>query len=515
MYQVLNAPAWSPGHPVAGEESNIGRASIRASMRRYWRLSPFIRTYCMCLRCGLPPLAARWYASSHDRRTRKLDATGIRGFFGAIFGVTAAAPRRAACAGHARPASRVRRDARAACGSRGQGTRATRPAIPVCPCRPTLPYPLAGHGAAVSACRRLEAGSLHGCRRLPPINRPRGGLASSAEAPDPAPFRHGNAYLQAAPTPRVQGGRVSSGGGAGSVAGAGGQQEAPAPPSEVVNVEPSVVRRFVPGRPPGSHKGQNGRVLVVGGSNVYHGAPILASLAALRSGADLVYTAVPGANASATRSASPDLIVVPMADQKLTRGAVRKLLGHVPAGLHSAAVGMGIAVRDRGALSLLARSLLDADAGLVMDGGALLPEVLKPIAGSRTVVTPHQGEFRRLFGEDAPQGAAERIAAVARMARRHEIAVLLKGPVDIVSDGEQTLVHRGGVPAMTVGGTGDVLAGLLAGLLARNRRPAEAAAAAVFFNGLAGKALQKTMGTHIVASDLLGRIPAAMRPFDT
>lgn len=143
MYQVLNAPAWSPGHPVAGEESNIGRASIRASMRRYWRLSPFIRTYCMCLRCGLPPLAARWYASSHDRRTRKLDATGIRGFFGAIFGVTAAAPRRAACAGHARPTSRVRRDGRAACGSRGQGTRATRPAIPVCPCRPTRPYPLA------------------------------------------------------------------------------------------------------------------------------------------------------------------------------------------------------------------------------------------------------------------------------------------------------------------------------------------------------------------------------------
>ena len=313
-----------------------------------------------------------------------------------------------------------------------------------------------------------------------------------------------------APPSRVQGNGAASGGGEADGAGAGRDS-----PAEVVSVEPSVVRRFVPGRPPGSHKGQNGRVLVVGGSNVYHGAPILASLAALRSGADLVYTAVPSANAAATRSASPDLIVVPMADQKLTRGAARKLLGHVPAGLHSAAVGMGIAVRDRGALSLLARSLLDADAGLVLDGGALLPEVLKPIAGSRTVVTPHQGEFRRLFGEDAPQGAAERIAAVARMARRHEIAVLLKGPTDIVSDGERTFVHRGGVPAMTVGGTGDVLSGLLAGLLARSRRPAEAAAAAVFFNGLAGKALQKAMGTHIVASDLLGKIPAAMRPFDT
>lgn len=309
----------------------------------------------------------------------------------------------------------------------------------------------------------------------------------------------------------MQGGRGEDGGGE---ADAGGQ-ERQAPPAEVVSVEPSVVRGFVPGRPAGSHKGQNGRVLVVGGSNVYHGAPILASLAALRSGADLVYTAVPSANAAATRSASPDLIVVPMADQKLTRGVARKLLGHVPAGLHSAAIGMGIAVRDRGALSLLASSLLDADVRLVLDGGALLPEVLKPISGSRSVVTPHQGEFRRLFGEDAPQGGAERIAAVARAARRHGIVVLLKGPTDIISDGERTFVHKGGVPAMTVGGTGDVLAGLLAGLLARSRQPAEAAAAAAFFNGIAGMSLQKSMGTHIVASDLLGKIPAAMRPFDT
>ena len=313
--------------------------------------------------------------------------------------------------------------------------------------------------------------------------------------------------MQSARPPIVQGERSATGGAR--------ERQGPAPPADVINVDPAAVRRFVPGRPQGSHKGQNGRVLVVGGSHLYHGAPILASLAALRSGADLVYTAVPSANATATRAASPDLIVVPMADQKLTRGVARKLLGHVPAGLHSAAIGMGIEVQDRGALSLLATSLLDADARLVLDGGALLPEVLKAISGSNTVVTPHQGEFRRLFGEDPPQKGAERIAAVARTARRHGITVLLKGQTDLVSDGERTFVHRGGVPAMTVGGTGDVLAGLLAGLLARNRRPAEAAAAAAYFNGLAGKSLQKTMGTHIVASDLLGKIPAMMRPFDT
>ncbi|MFM7797303.1 MAG: NAD(P)H-hydrate dehydratase, partial [Candidatus Nitrosotenuis sp.] len=83
----------------------------------------------------------------------------------------------------------------------------------------------------------------------------------------------------------------------------------------------AIIRKFIPGRKTDSRKGQNGKVLVVGGSYMYHGAPILASLAALRAGTDLVYTAVPKINASATRAISPNLIVIPMVDAKLTRGS--------------------------------------------------------------------------------------------------------------------------------------------------------------------------------------------------
>ncbi|RNJ77398.1 MAG: NAD(P)H-hydrate dehydratase [Nitrosopumilus sp. H8] len=276
----------------------------------------------------------------------------------------------------------------------------------------------------------------------------------------------------------------------------------------------SMVRKFVPARKARSRKGENGIVMVLGGSYVYHGAPILSSLAALRCGSDLVYTAVPKINAAPTRAASPDLIVIPLADQKLTRGAASKLLGALPHGLHSAAIGMGLAVAERGALLRLVGSLLDMDVRLSLDAGALVPEVLSLISGTNTVVTPHSGEFRRLFGEDVPGSKPERIRAVQRCAKKNRVTVLLKGPFDVISDGSAVLVHEKRTPAMTVGGTGDVLSGLVAGMLAKNRNTLESAAAASYVNGLAGRAAQKRLGLHMTASDLLREIPLIMKPFD-
>ena len=120
----------------------------------------------------------------------------------------------------------------------------------------------------------------------------------------------------------------------------------------------SMVRKYIRPRKSDSRKGDNGKVLVVGGSYMYHGAPILSSLAALRTGCDLVYTAVPKVNTQATRAASADLIVIPLADSKLTRGSVNKLLGQIPAGIDSATIGMGLAVQDIEALKLLVKSLI-------------------------------------------------------------------------------------------------------------------------------------------------------------
>lgn len=276
----------------------------------------------------------------------------------------------------------------------------------------------------------------------------------------------------------------------------------------------TLVKKFIPARKSKSRKGDNGIVLVVGGSYIYHGAPILSSIAALRSGTDLVYTSVPKINVASTRSASPNLIVIPLVDQKLTRGAVNKLLGALPRKLDSATIGMGLAIQEKNSLLHLVKSLLDRDVRLSLDASALIPEVLPLLANKNVVVTPHAGEFKRLFGHTPSNSKNERIKLVEEKAKEFGITVLLKGSTDVISNGNTTYLYEKKIPAMTVGGTGDVLSGLVAGILSKNRKPLESAAAAAFINGLAGKTVQKKLGLHMTSMDLLPEISAVMKPFD-
>ena len=240
----------------------------------------------------------------------------------------------------------------------------------------------------------------------------------------------------------------------------------------------------------------------------------MSSLAALRSGTDLVYTSVPKINVASTRSISPNLIVIPLVDQKLTLGAVKKLVGALPRNLHSATIGMGLAIQDKNSLLHLVKSLLDRDVRLSLDASALIPEVLPILANKNVVVTPHAGEFKRLFGEILSDSTFERINLVEQNALKYGITILLKGPTDIISDGNITYLCEKNTPAMTVGGTGDVLSGLVAGLLSNNRNCLESAAAASFICSLAGKEIQSKLGLHITSMDLIDELPNVMKPFD-
>lgn len=276
----------------------------------------------------------------------------------------------------------------------------------------------------------------------------------------------------------------------------------------------TMAKKFMPPRRPNSRKGQNGKVLVVGGSYMYHGAPVLASLAALRSGVDLVYTCVPKIITSPVRAISPNLIVIPMVDAKLTRGVVNKMLGQIPPDLDSATIGMGLAISDQEALKDLIKSLAEQDVRLSLDASALVNYVLPLLPEKNVVLTPHAGEFKRMFGVMPPDHIAQRVSLVAKLAKKHSVTILLKGSTDVISDGKQSFVNPKNLAAMTVGGTGDVLSGLVAGMLAKNRKPLESAAAAAFFNGLAGRLAQKKNGLHIVATDLIDAIPSVVKPFD-
>jgi ADP-dependent NAD(P)H-hydrate dehydratase len=268
----------------------------------------------------------------------------------------------------------------------------------------------------------------------------------------------------------------------------------------------------MPSRLFSSRKGDSGTILVAGGSRFYHGAPVLATMAALRSGADLVYTAVPRSIITAVRSFSPAIIALPLPDDKLTKGSTNRLVAMLPKNVDSACVGMGMSL-DPEALTLLVRKLKHIGTRIVLDASALIPQILEEISDTKTIVTPHMGEYKRLFGSEPGSTKEEMISNVHSLAKEHGITIVLKGWVNIISDGEQVAAIKRSTPAMTVGGTGDVLSGLTAGLLAR-MTPFEAAVVAVYVNGIAGALAFKQVGLHMIATDLIDKLPMAMKRFD-
>lgn len=283
--------------------------------------------------------------------------------------------------------------------------------------------------------------------------------------------------------------------------------------SSVTTIDPDFLKTFIIPRLIDSRKGDNGTVLIVGGNRIYHGAPILASLSVLRSGADLVYTAVPRSNIIPVRSSSPNIIVLPLADDKLTVGSANRLVAMLPKKPDAAAIGMGLTLAKKEALLTLVKGLQSIGTKLVLDASALIPSILTQIDNTETIVTPHSGEFKRIFGKVVGDTKDERISNVHKTAKLHGITILLKGWIDIVSSSERVAVNTTHNSGMTVGGTGDVLSGLVSGLLSKYS-PFEAAVLGVFINGSAGNLALKKLGLHLVATDLISNIPDAMKPFD-
>ncbi|MFL6328644.1 MAG: NAD(P)H-hydrate dehydratase [Nitrososphaeraceae archaeon] len=283
-----------------------------------------------------------------------------------------------------------------------------------------------------------------------------------------------------------------------------------------VTVTSTLIKKLVIPRLRSSKKGDNGIVLIAGGSRKYHGAPILASMAAIRSGTDLVYTAVPRSIILAVRCFSPNIIALPLPDDKLTVGSVNRLIRMIPKKADSAAVGMGMSIAKSEALLTLIRQLKSNGTKLLLDASALIPQVLKEISGTDTIITPHIGEYKRIFSEENLSGITtekERISNVHRLAKQYDITILLKGSVDIISDGEHVAINKIHNCAMTVGGTGDVLSGLTAGFLTK-LKPFDASILGVYFNGVAGNIVYNRIGLHMVASDLIESLPKAIRQFD-
>ena len=258
-----------------------------------------------------------------------------------------------------------------------------------------------------------------------------------------------------------------------------------------------------------SHKGDFGRLLVAGGSETYSGAPALVALAALRSGVDLAYVAAPEKAAYAISSMSPDLITVKLDGTHLrpdSTDQIRYWLEKATAAV--VGPGLGLISETKRAVERLVAAAEELGKPLLLDADGLkaFSEFKRPLRVPM-VLTPHAGEYRILAGKELPSDLDEKVARVKKTAERLNAVILLKGSTDIISDGKRVKLNFTGNPGMTVGGTGDVLSGIVGAFLAQKADPFEAAVAGAFINGAAGDFVKSKKGYHMVATDLLDWIP--------
>lgn len=269
-------------------------------------------------------------------------------------------------------------------------------------------------------------------------------------------------------------------------------------------------------RNPNSHKGENGKVLVIGGSNDLVGAPALAAmsaLACLRTGVDLVFVATLEKPGWAMSTYSPDLIVKKLKGGKWSPNHLKPLL-EMAKNSDVVLIGNGMG-REKKTLSLIRKFVRQCRTKIVLDADAIY-------ACSRMrferpcLITPHSKEFLEFCGksvEGTPPGT--RISIAQKAAKKHNCTILLKGKsagiTDIVTDGQNAYANKTGHRSMTRGGTGDILAGLCAGFIALGSSEIQAACAAAYINGKIGRELYKKLGYSLIASDFIAQIPEMIK----
>ncbi len=274
----------------------------------------------------------------------------------------------------------------------------------------------------------------------------------------------------------------------------------------------AAVLSLLPDRAQDAHKGDFGRLLLLCGSLGYTGAAALSAMGALRSGAGLVYLGVPESIYAIEAVKLTEAIVFPLPEEdgKLSAAAIHKVLQMLP---QMDAVLMGPGLGQSDGVFAVVKAVLEKFSGPVVldaDGINVLKEHKNILRGrtSPTILTPHQGEFIR-FGGVLDGGRA---AAAAAMARELGVVVLLKGHESLITDGSVCYHNPTGNPGMAVGGSGDVLAGILVSLLGQGIAPLEAAAGAAWLHGAAGDCCAQELGQYgLLPSDMLKALPRLMK----
>ncbi|MBQ7768464.1 MAG: NAD(P)H-hydrate dehydratase [Oscillospiraceae bacterium] len=274
----------------------------------------------------------------------------------------------------------------------------------------------------------------------------------------------------------------------------------------------SDVLKILPDRDADAHKGNFGKILLLCGSRGYTGAAALAAMGALRCGAGLVYLGVPEGIYTIEAVKLTEAIVFPLPDDdgSLSDLAVDKILQMLPQ-MDAVLIGPGLGQSD-GTLTVLKTVLAKFTGPVVIDadGINLLAGHIDLLRGraASTILTPHEGEFSRIAG----QACKDRVAEARAFAADNQVILLLKGHRTVITDGATCYINQTGNPGMAVGGSGDVLAGMITALLGQGVAPLQAAACGAWLHGAAGDICEKEIGQYgMLPTDMLQVLPRLLK----
>jgi NAD(P)H-hydrate epimerase len=269
--------------------------------------------------------------------------------------------------------------------------------------------------------------------------------------------------------------------------------------------------KFALKRKKDSRKWDNGAVLIIAGSHNYPGAAILctsAAEAALRAGIDLVFVAAPEMVSCAINNFLPDIITIKLKGNEISKKEIRKIPKNaLKCSVIVCGPGIGLSSNTKNAVAEIIALANRLKKPLVLDADAIKACAGKKFNGN-VLLTPHEREFeifsgKKIHGLDLNH----KIALVKEIAKKHNCTILLKGPIDIISDGKTAILNKTGNPGMTKGGTGDILTGLCGAFIALGADLPNAAACAAYVNGAIGDILLKEKGYGFIASDFVEKIP--------
>jgi len=280
----------------------------------------------------------------------------------------------------------------------------------------------------------------------------------------------------------------------------------------MLQLDHKAVLALLPDREENAHKGDFGRILLLCGSRGYTGAAALAARGALRTGAGLVYLGVPESIYAIEAVKLDEPVVFPLPEEQgmLSAGALREICKRLPK-IDAVLVGPGLG-QSEGTLAVL-RTVLQEFSGPVVvdaDGINLLRGHMDLLRGRAypTILTPHDGEFRRIGGEIGQ----DRAAAAVAFAQENGCILLLKGHRTVITDGQKCYRNCTGNPGMAVGGSGDVLAGMIVSLLGQGLQPLEAAACGAWLRGAAGDLCAKELGQYaMLPTDMVEALPRLLK----